>query len=144
MVSNIVVYYVLAESAIVIPTTVYSLWLFVIRPFFKFRKTKKKGYYVDIHKFDDDGTYNGTVSNLSLDDMGSYVKKTFFGWTEPKTLEERIEGKMESAVDKTADKMIDLMLQNKDIQRKMQLQVFRTLKTKLGVSNGKKQKANKN
>ena len=78
-----------------------------------------------------------------MDAFGDYFKKTFLGWTEPKTLEERIELKMESSINKTADKMIEMMLSNKNIQKQIQLQVFRQLKNKLtiGDANGKKAKS---
>jgi hypothetical protein len=112
--------------------SIYTAWTFLVQPWLKFRKEKKRGFYIDIHKFSKTGKYEGKSPNISLNDTAKWVRKEVFGIYPPETTQTRIEKKVKENINKNTDKILDIMLSDKNIQKQMQKQIFQQLKKELG------------
>ena len=129
----------LIDGLVVFDTIVYAytFYLLFLLPKWKFRKTKRRGYYIDVHKYDQRGNYGGSITNLSLDDTLSYAGRKIFGvMPKHRSLNQRIEDKMDNAMDRNTDKIIDAMLSNKNVQKQMQKKLFEKLLKSMNAKMG--------
>ena len=126
---------ILAFETMVTIITLFTTYKFLIKPFLKFRKhkRKRKGYYVDIHKFDDKtGEYQGTLEDQSISYFLDYIGKYIFGVTKPKTVNERIRSRINSYNEKNMELVIDAVMKNNKVHTAMQKKILKQVMSTLG------------
>lgn len=115
-------------DTISILVSVYMFYRFVIKPAFQFRNTKKRGYYVSIHKFDKKGVYNGSVENLSVDEtLGYFAKKIFGIMPQKQSISQKIKNAIDNSIDREINNSISQLTNNKEIKDKINKKVAKTL-----------------
>ena len=116
-------------DSIGIGISVYMFYRFMIKPQLKFRYTKRRGLYADIHSFDKRGQYKGSLENISIDDVADYVGRKIFGiLPKPQTLDQKIKTRLKNKMDKEEDRMIDIILKDKKITETLQKRIFAKIK----------------
>lgn len=132
-----------AFDSIGLGISVYMFYRFMLRPSLKFRHAKKRGYYVDLHKFDKRGYYAGSLENISLDETAEYVGRKIFGVL-PKSqgMEGKVRDRIRYKMDREADKMIDIILDSRQAKEQLQRYVFKKIKKEfdIGDMNGTRHK----
>lgn len=113
----------------------YTSYKFLIKPYFKFKRQRKKGFYVDIHRFNHKGEYGGSLENQSVDELLGYVGKQLFGITRPRTLNERIRERVRTNWEKNTDEVVNTVLSDKRVKTQMQRRIFEQIKREMGNVN---------
>jgi len=95
-------------------TAFYTFYMFVLRPYMKFRKTKRYGDYVDYHRFSRDGkgTYQGSITNQSVDDLAAWFKEQILGVIPKRDLNTLVKTTVDAALQKTIVEVIEGSMDN--------------------------------
>lgn len=106
-------------------TAFYTFYMFVLRPYVKFRKTKRYGDYIDYHRFSRDGkgTYQGSITSQSVDDLASWFKEQILGVIPKRDINTLVKNTVDNALQETVVEVIkssmDTELIKKDLAQKV-------------------------